>query len=218
MNQQIPNNQNFQNNGVNNLNNSNPDGFNVPSPNASMGISSNSQNPQNMDDKKKGVITIGAPSKPKGPTTDEKLGDVLNQFRSFATRVRSVEERVGTLRKSIQNNEQNVVDMNKKLNIEIQKVSTDLMDVKRDISNMKNKLELIIKELGLTAKKEDVDVLNKYLELWSPVKFVTQNEVRKVVIKILYELGLDDDLDRLEKNVEEDESNISRPETIDDEY
>jgi hypothetical protein len=46
---------------------------------------------------------------------------------------------------------------------------------------MENRIIMIIKELRMSAKKEEVDGLKKYVELWEPVKFVTQNQVEKIV-------------------------------------
>ena len=40
---------------------------------------------------------------------------------------------------------------------------------------------LIIKELQSVARKEEVKVLEKYINLWNPIKFVTSNEVEQIV-------------------------------------
>ena len=35
------------------------------------------------------------------------------------------------------------------------------------------------------AKKDDVQVMKKYLELWEPIHFVTQEQVEKIVQDML---------------------------------
>jgi hypothetical protein len=60
-------------------------------------------------------------------------------------------------------------------------MQTDLMEVKRTIQAVEDRIITIIKEIRLTARKEDIDVMKRYLELWDPVKFVTHEQVDKIV-------------------------------------
>jgi len=39
----------------------------------------------------------------------------------------------------------------------------------------------IIKELDIFAKKEQLKVLEKYINLWNPLNFVTTKEVEKII-------------------------------------
>ena len=47
-----------------------------------------------------------------------------------------------------------------------------------------------IKELELLAKKDDVEVIKKYLNYWEPMKFIQASQVEKVVKELLSEMGL----------------------------
>jgi hypothetical protein len=51
-------------------------------------------------------------------------------------------------------------------------------------------MDIIIKELQLTAKHESVDAIERYLNLWNPVNFVSQQEIVPVVRRALLELGI----------------------------
>ena len=42
-------------------------------------------------------------------------------------------------------------------------------------------MDLIIKELKLTAGKEEVLILKKYIDLWNPMNFATQRDVERLV-------------------------------------
>ena len=42
-----------------------------------------------------------------------------------------------------------------------------------------------ISELKNAAKRDEVKVLEKYINIWNPVKFVTQNEVESIVKDML---------------------------------
>ena len=46
---------------------------------------------------------------------------------------------------------------------------------------------MIIKELRLTARKSDIDVMKRYIELWNPVKFVTADYAEKIAREVAEE-------------------------------
>lgn len=70
---------------------------------------------------------------------------------------------------------------------EIKTINDDLLELKRENEKTREKIELIIKELKLTAGKEEVLTLKKYLELWNPLNFVSQRDVERLVEEKLRE-------------------------------
>ncbi|MEM4369074.1 MAG: hypothetical protein QXU88_02005, partial [Candidatus Woesearchaeota archaeon] len=64
---------------------------------------------------------------------------------------------------------------------------SETTELKKKIDEIENKLLLIVKELQLTAKREDVEVMKKYFELWSPVSFATISQVEKMIAEALQE-------------------------------
>ena len=137
------------------------------------------------------TINTNAPGMQRSaPSPAGGLNPMVNEIRTFVTRIRSAEERINNIRKSIQLNGQNYLDMNKKFNEETTVINSEITDLKRTINDIKSKIELIIKELTLTSKREDLEVVNKYLELWKPVNFVTQREVKKIIKAYMEDMGL----------------------------
>ena len=53
------------------------------------------------------------------------------------------------------------------------------------MQEMKDKLVLVIKELQTVARREEVKVLEKYINLWNPIKFVSQNEIEAIINEVL---------------------------------
>jgi hypothetical protein len=124
---------------------------------------------------KKGLFAAKTPPPP--PDTS----GMTEQINAMAARVRIGEERYGELRKKMLLVEQNMLSNHKKAMTEIKTMQTDLMEVKRTIQAVEDRIITIIKEIRLTARKEDIDVMKRYLELWDPVKFVTHEQVDKIV-------------------------------------
>ena len=46
---------------------------------------------------------------------------------------------------------------------------------------MKRVVKEFVGELKSSARKEDVEVLKRYIEMWNPVNFVTEGNVEKLV-------------------------------------
>jgi len=96
-------------------------------------------------------------------------------------RLNLVEEKVTNLNKKFEVLEKNMIDHFEKTNSEFQSYDSEFMEIKRGINDLKQKFDLVVKELKMTAGKDELNTLKKYLDLWKPVKFVTQDQVEKIV-------------------------------------
>src|SRR5574342_170549 len=109
------------------------------------------------------------------------ISGITEQLNLMAARVRISEERYSEIRKKLLLVEQNMLSKKKKAMTEIKAVQSDVTEMRRTIQAVEDKIITIIKELRLTARKEDIDVMKRYLELWDPVKFVTAERVEKLI-------------------------------------
>lgn len=120
-------------------------------------------------------------NQPAGPTAE----DVMQEMNMIGRRLRVLEERYSGFDKRMQNSEQNMISNHRNMNTEIKTTMEDIKDVKKEIYDIKDKLRLIILEMKNFARKEEVKVIEKYVNLWEPVNFVTRNQVEKIVNEIL---------------------------------
>jgi len=120
-------------------------------------------------------------NKPVQPDLSSFADDIANLSR----RLRILEESFTNMRRALQVTEQNMLGKNKLFSTDIRTLASDLSDIKKDIADVKEKIIDLVKELQEAAKKEDVKVLEKYINYWNPVKFVTQNEVEDIVKEII---------------------------------
>ncbi|NQV09348.1 hypothetical protein HQ529_05860, partial [Candidatus Woesearchaeota archaeon] len=58
---------------------------------------------------------------------------------------------------------------------------------KRDVELIKNKIKQVVVDLGSFAKKDRVKVLEKYIEFIDPTRYVTIDQVEKIIKNILEE-------------------------------
>ena len=101
--------------------------------------------------------------------------------------MRNLEEKYNNLVRRVQVGEQNVLAQNKKIHSELKTINSEITEINRQLEELKDKINFIAKELSTTAKKDEVEVLKKYLNLWEPINFVTQNEVDKLIKRAIEE-------------------------------
>ncbi len=123
------------------------------------------------------------PPEHEGPS----IGFLTQEISNLSTRLRVLEERSSNMRKKQQLVEQNMLSHRKRFTEEVDLLKDEIDEIKRTIREIETKIIMIIKELRLTAKKEDVDIIKKYVEMWEPVNFVTQNQVEKIVKEFIEE-------------------------------
>jgi len=122
--------------------------------------------------------------KGKDKTGNSELNEEVN---TLSRKLRLLEDRYSNLQKKSMVGDQNLISYNKRLNNEMKALNSEMLDLRRMIDVVDNKLLIIIKELKVSAKKEDVELLKKYVNLWEPIKFVTRKEVENIINDILYE-------------------------------
>jgi len=125
--------------------------------------------------------------KKKVAATGPNLSDVLEQTTTIDRRLRMLESRHNDLNKRIQLTDKNILNKNQLLTKETRAMDSDILDLKKQIHDLKNKMEIIISELKTCARKENLDTLRKYIDLWNPVNFVTKNEINKIIDEKLSE-------------------------------
>ncbi|MBI2574766.1 hypothetical protein HYV82_02690 [Candidatus Woesearchaeota archaeon] len=103
--------------------------------------------------------------------------------------IRALEERYSNIVRRVQLNEQGVLSSGKKAHSELVAINSEIADMKKQLDALVEKIAIIARELQTLARKEDVDVLKKYLNLWEPVNFVTQGEVERIVRRVLDDQG-----------------------------
>lgn len=115
----------------------------------------------------------------KGP--DPEISALRHEMNSISRRTRELEERSQNMRKRIQMTDQNLMNQNKRFAQDIKVVTSELNELKHIMNDLDNKMLLLIKELRMCARKEDLNVLEKYINIWEPINFMTRREAEKII-------------------------------------
>ena len=131
--------------------------------------------------KHESILKFGHEQKQEAPD----LSGFTTDINTLSRRLRLLEEGFTNLRRFFQVTEENMIAKNKHFSAEIKTVASDIMEIRKELQEVRDKLLLVIRELQTVARREEVKVLEKYINLWNPVKFVTQNEVEQIISEVL---------------------------------
>ncbi len=112
------------------------------------------------------------------PDMFEKVAKGVN---SMAANLRILEERYSLMRNKGQLSEQNMISLEKSVNKDFKMLSDELTELKHSINDLTDKLRLISEEIKNLVDKDDFRVLDRYLDMWQPMNFVTHDELKRML-------------------------------------
>ena len=115
---------------------------------------------------------------------------ISNEVANLSRSVRTLEERTANLLRKSQLEEQNMLSSNKKVSGEMKSITDNIHELKKELGEINDHMHQIVEELKRCSKKEEIRVLQKYIDMWEPVNFVTRNEVEKIMTEILEQKGI----------------------------
>jgi len=118
-------------------------------------------------------------SSPKEPHFDASI--ISNELANLSRRFRTLEERTSNLIRKSQITEQNMLMNSKKVATEIKTINADISELRKIIAEMKDNMRQIVEEVKRCAKKEEIKILQKYVDMWEPINFVTRSEVERII-------------------------------------
>ena len=107
--------------------------------------------------------------------------DAGNILIDLNTRIRVLEEKNTLLREKLLVINENMIEEYKRLIQEVRTINSDIKEIREDLDGMKEMTRHIVKESTNFAKRDSVLVLEKYINLWNPMKFTTEEDVLKIM-------------------------------------
>lgn len=116
--------------------------------------------------------------KPDAPTGPDP--QVLEEISALTRRIKLLETSLSNLRGKSQTIENNQVENHRDNRRDIKALEEENDDLNALLSEIKENIKIIIREVKESAKKQEVEVIQKYLDMWNPVHFVTAEQVKKI--------------------------------------
>lgn len=103
----------------------------------------------------------------------------------FSSHLNTLEEKLQLLRERVSILSQTLLKQNDRLNKDISELKTDISKVKDDNDKLKEAIDHIILESGNFARKDELMSIQRYMKLFEPLNFVTEEEVAKLIEKMI---------------------------------
>jgi len=97
------------------------------------------------------------------------------------SRIRILEGKYSLSRERMFVINQNMIDHYKKQTQDIKLLQQEIKDLKKESESLKGTIRKILEEMSRFANKESVTVLEKYINFWNPLNFVTEEEVIELI-------------------------------------
>nr|MBA4405151.1 hypothetical protein [Nanoarchaeum sp.] len=109
--------------------------------------------------------------------------DIYSPLNELNTRIRILEGKYTVTRERMLLINQNMIDHYKILTTEIKSINEELREIKESLELIKETTRNIVKEMSFFARKEQMKVLEKYINMWNPLNFVTEQQVLELIEK-----------------------------------
>lgn len=120
-----------------------------------------------------GKKNVGLP-----PPGLQKLNESVNETGS---RLAVLEERMVNLRKKSQLVEHSLIDYEKDTRTELKALTETMLDLAQKVEDVKEKIDAMTGELSGVVKRHEMTVLERYMDLWQPMNFVTREEAKMLI-------------------------------------
>lgn len=95
--------------------------------------------------------------------------------------VKNLESKVNNLLREVEVLKNDFITKQNSLKRELRTAAEDQLELKHQQDKFLQKTDLIIRELQQTASSQELTTLQKYVDLWNPLNFVTQRDVARIV-------------------------------------
>ncbi len=117
----------------------------------------------------------------KKPTVEEKPEIDNSISNNINRRIRVLEERFQNLAKKQQVTEENMLETNKDHETQLKRLTQEVEDLSKKYLALRDRLQDMGHEIDSKAAQQEFLVVKKYLELWKPVNFVSEQTVERLI-------------------------------------
>jgi len=111
----------------------------------------------------------------------EEYGEVSALFAEFNTKIKDIEERHEMLKERLLLLSQAFLRHEEHIQKEFSLLKENFREMRLDLDRMKENVQSVIRDSSEFARRDELSVLEKYMKLWEPLKFVKEDDVKKMI-------------------------------------
>lgn len=110
-----------------------------------------------------------------------KLEQVKRNINDTAGHLAVLEERYSNIRKKLQLVEKNLIEHQKEAKTDLKAMRMSIIEMNHKVNEVKDKISAMASELDNVVKKEDFQVLERYMDFWEPLEFISREEAKRLI-------------------------------------
>ena len=112
---------------------------------------------------------------------DENLSEISALLNEFNTKIRDVEERHDMLKERILLLSQSFLRTEERLTKDFAILRDEFREMRLDVDRLRENTQQIIRDNADFARRDELVVLEKYMKMFEPLKFVKEDDVKKMI-------------------------------------
>ncbi len=104
-------------------------------------------------------------------------------FGGIALTIRDLEERQRMMKERILLIGKNLLETKEETSKEIEELTKSVNSIKTDLQKIKEVLEEVSREVGESARKEEVAIISRQLQMFNPLNFARVKDIESIVAK-----------------------------------
>ena len=118
---------------------------------------------------------------------EDAASSIAALLTDFSTKIKDLEERHNLLKEKVMLISQSFLKEEDRISKEFAIMKSDLRDIRLDMERLKEGIQHIIAESADFAREEELATVEKYMKIWEPLKFVKEEEVKRMIDEALAE-------------------------------
>jgi hypothetical protein len=116
-----------------------------------------------------------------GPAVGVPVPAMNAQLTNLAARLKLAEERYSNLVRRNQITEESLLQFERDTKSELRALTTQAVELRKHLQEINTKIDAVLGELGVVVHKHELSTVERYLDLWQPLQFVTAEQARRMV-------------------------------------
>lgn len=111
----------------------------------------------------------------------EQTSDISYVINDLNSRMRLMESKYNLFGERLLVVNKNMIEEYKKILEKQRSLQEEMREIKNTVETLRDIMKKIEKNSGMFARKEDLKVMEKYMELWNPLNLVTEDDVINII-------------------------------------
>ena len=109
---------------------------------------------------------------------------------SLATRLKLADDKYANLVRRNQITEESLLALEREIKSELRAITLQAVDLRKHIDDVNMKIDTILGELSVCVRRNELAVVERYVDLWQPVQFLTRAEAKRMLEQSMIEQSL----------------------------